>query len=96
MNSLSPNRAATLRDAYRICTPEPLVGEDIERYYVDLSSVRNTETIQKIATKLDFLESAEHCTLLFTGHRGCGKSTELRKIQQKLEFEKTSEKSTSI
>lgn len=85
MNSLSPNRAATLRDAYRICTPEPLVGEDIARYYVDLSSVRNTETIQKIVTKLDFLESAEHCTILFTGHRGCGKSTELRRIQQQLE-----------
>ena len=87
MNSLSPNRAATLRDAYRICTPEPLIGEDIDRYYVDLSSVRNTETIQKIATKLDFLEPAEHCTILFTGHRGCGKSTELRKIQQKVESE---------
>ena len=87
MNPLSPNRAATLRDAYRICTPEPLIGEDIDRYYVDLSSVRNTETIQKIATKLDFLEPAEHCTILFTGHRGCGKSTELRKIQQKVESE---------
>ncbi|MEL7008087.1 MAG: hypothetical protein AAGM29_05675, partial [Cyanobacteria bacterium J06588_4] len=34
MSSLSPNRAVALRDAYRICTPEPLVGEDIERYYV--------------------------------------------------------------
>lgn len=87
MSSLSPNRAATLRDAYRICTPEPLIGEDIDRYYVDLSSVRNTETIQKIATKLDFLEPEEHCTILFTGHRGCGKSTELRKIQQKVESE---------
>lgn len=87
MNSLSPNRATTLRDAYRICTPEPLIGEDIDRYYVDLSSVRNTETIQKIATKLDFLEPGEHCTILFTGHRGCGKSTELRKIQQKVESE---------
>ena len=87
MNPLSPNRAATLRDAYRICTPEPLIGDDIDRYYVDLSSVRNTETIQKIATKLDFLEPDEHCTILFTGHRGCGKSTELRKIQQKVESE---------
>ena len=85
MNSLSPNRAATLRDAYRICTPEPLIGADIDRYYVDLSSVRNTETIREIAKKLDFLEPAEHCTILFTGHRGCGKSTELRKIQQQLE-----------
>lgn len=87
MTSLPPNRATNLRDAYRICTPEPLVNTDIELYYVDLSSVRNTETIQNITTKLEFLEPAEFCTILFTGHRGCGKSTELRKIQQQLESE---------
>lgn len=87
MNPLPTNRAATLRDAYRICTPEPLIGQDIERYYVDLSSVRSTRTIQNIKTKLEFLEPEEFCTILFTGHRGCGKSTELRRIQQKLEAE---------
>ncbi|MGK7916852.1 MAG: hypothetical protein AB4038_15120, partial [Prochloraceae cyanobacterium] len=87
MNSLAPNRATTLRDAYRICTPEPLIGADIDRYYVDLSSVRNTDTVQKITTKLQFLEPTEFCTILFTGHRGCGKSTELRKIQKRLESE---------
>lgn len=84
MNSFPPNRAATLRDAYRICTPEPLIGDDIERYYVDLSSVRSTKTIQNITTKLEFLEASEFCTILFTGHRGCGKSTELRRIEKKL------------
>ncbi len=87
MNSLSPNRATTLKEAYRICTPEPLMGADIERYYVDLSSVRNTETIQNITTKLEFLEPAQFCTILFTGHRGCGKSTELKKIEQRLNSE---------
>jgi hypothetical protein len=39
MSSPSPDRATNLREAYRICTPEPLIGEDIDRYYVDLSSV---------------------------------------------------------
>ena len=87
MNSLAPDRATTLRDAYRICTPEPLIGADIDHYYVDLSSVRNTETIQNITTKLEFLEPTEFCTILFTGHRGCGKSTELRRIQKRLESE---------
>jgi hypothetical protein len=47
MNSFPDNRAATLRDASRICTPEPLIGQNIERYYVDLSAVRNTKSIQK-------------------------------------------------
>ncbi|MEN9869417.1 MAG: hypothetical protein RLZZ171_400 [Cyanobacteriota bacterium] len=87
MNSFPDNRADTLRDAYRICTPEPLIGQDIERYYVDLSEIRNTESIQNITTQLEFLEPAEFCTILFTGHRGCGKSTELRKIKRKLESE---------
>lgn len=87
MNPLSPNRATTLKEAYRICTPEPLMGEDSDKYYVDLSSVRNTETIQNITTKLEFLEPGEFCTILFTGHRGCGKSTELRRIQKQLESE---------
>ncbi|NJO96027.1 MAG: hypothetical protein HC764_08330 [Pleurocapsa sp. CRU_1_2] len=85
--NLPPDRAATLRNAYRICNPEPLMGQDIEKYYVDLSSVRNTETIQNITTKLAFLEPAEFCTILFTGHRGCGKSTELRKIEKQLKSE---------
>jgi energy-coupling factor transporter ATP-binding protein EcfA2 len=85
--NLPPDRAATLRNAYRICNPEPLIGQDIEKYYVDLSSVRNTETIQNITTKLAFLEPAEFCTILFTGHRGCGKSTELRKIEKQLNLE---------
>lgn len=87
MSSLSPHRANTLRDAYRICTPEPLVGEDIERYYVDLSAVRSTKTIQNITANLQLLNPGEFCTLLFTGHRGCGKSTELRRIQKRLESE---------
>ena len=87
MNPLSPNRATNLREAYRICTPEPLMGADIERYYVDLSSVRKTETIQNITTKLAFLEPGEFCTILFTGHRGCGKSTELRRIEKQLALE---------
>ena len=87
MSSLSPNRASNLRDAYRICTPEPLVGEDIDRYYVDLSAVRSTRTIQNITANLRLLDPGEYSTLLFTGHRGCGKSTELRRIQKRLESE---------
>ena len=87
MNPLAPNRATILKAAYRICTPEPLMGEDSDKYYVDLSSVRHSETIQNITTKLEFLEPGEFCTILFTGHRGCGKSTELRRIKTKLESE---------
>jgi len=54
---------------------------------VDLSSVRSTKTIQNITANLQVLDPGECCTLLFTGHRGCWKSTELRRIQKRLESE---------
>jgi histone H3/H4/energy-coupling factor transporter ATP-binding protein EcfA2 len=82
MTSLSANRATTLKAAFRACDVGPLVGQDLDRYYVDLSHVRKTEAIESVITRLDFLEPAEFCTILFTGHRGCGKSTELRRIQK--------------
>jgi len=87
MASFPPNRATTLKAAFRACDVKPLEGSDIERYYVDLSNVRNTEAIESVNTQLDFLEPAEFCSILFTGHRGCGKSTELRKIQKRWEVE---------
>ena len=85
MTSLAPERANTLKTAYRICNVEPLQGEDIARYYVDLSEVRKTKAISRINAILNFQEPGEHKAILFTGHRGCGKSTELKRIQKQLE-----------
>ncbi|MDY7016009.1 MAG: ATP-binding protein, partial [Cyanobacteriota bacterium] len=83
MSSLPTQRATNLRDAYRICDDKPLVGEDIDRYYVDLSKVRNTQAIESVNLQLDLQQPGEFKTLLFTGHRGGGKSTELRRIQSR-------------
>lgn len=85
MTSLPANRANTLKTAFRACDVKPLVGQDVERYYVDLSKVRKTEAIEGVSTTLEFLEFEEATTILFTGHRGCGKSTELRRIQKQWE-----------
>jgi energy-coupling factor transporter ATP-binding protein EcfA2 len=74
-------RAKTLKEAYRLCEVGPLSGEGLERYYMDLAPVRKTEAIESVNTILDFQEPGEFCTILFTGHRGCGKSTELQRIQ---------------
>ena len=87
MTSLPANRAKTLKEAYRACDVKPLTGDDIERYYVDLSAVRNTVAIEGVSTDLDLQEPGEFNTILFTGHRGCGKSTELKRIQSKCENE---------
>ena len=83
MTSLPPNRAKTLKEAYRACYLKPLAGDDIARYYVDLSAVRNTVAIDDVSTDLDIQEPGEFNTILFTGHRGCGKSTELKRIQSR-------------
>jgi hypothetical protein len=50
MTSLPPNRAKTLKEAYRACDVKPLTGDDIARYYVDLSAVRNTVAIDDVST----------------------------------------------
>ncbi len=73
-------RAKTLKEAFRACDLRPLMGED-NRYYVDLSKVRKTKAIAGVSAKLSTLEAGEYTTILFTGHRGCGKSTELQRIQ---------------
>lgn len=77
------NLATTLKQAYRVCDVRPLMGEEMEHYYVNLSEVRNTKAINQVGTILDFQEGEESTTILFTGHRGCGKSTELRRIENR-------------
>ncbi|MDJ0618172.1 MAG: AAA family ATPase [Calothrix sp. MO_192.B10] len=75
--------ANTLKSAFQVCTLGPLEGIEIEKYYVDLSAVRKTSAVDNVSTILDFQEPADFSTILFTGHRGCGKSTELKKIQKR-------------
>jgi len=87
MTSLPANSAKTLKEAYRACDVQSLTGENIARYYVDLSAVGNTEAIEGVSTDLDIHEPREFDTILFTGHRGCGKTTELKRIQSQCENE---------
>ncbi|MCC3452008.1 P-loop NTPase fold protein [Microcoleus sp. PH2017_08_TRC_O_A] len=85
MTTLPINRATTLKTAYQLCNVEPLEGDDLDRYYVNLSGVRKTTAIASVNTRLDFQEAGKYTTILFTGHRGCGKSTELKLIQKEWE-----------
>jgi len=87
MTSLPANRAKTLTEAYRACDVKPLTGENMARYYVDLSAVGNTEAIEGVSRDLDIHEPGEFDTILFTGDRECGQSTELKRIQSQCENE---------
>jgi energy-coupling factor transporter ATP-binding protein EcfA2 len=78
--AMNDYRAKTLKEAFQLCDLDPLSGLGLERYYVELAAVRKTEAIESVNTVLDFQEAGDFCTILFTGHRGCGKSTELQRI----------------
>jgi energy-coupling factor transporter ATP-binding protein EcfA2 len=80
--SLPTSRATDLATAYKISDVQPLSGEDLDRYYVDLGAARKNDAIININSTLELQEPRQHSTILFTGHRGCGKSTELRLLQR--------------
>lgn len=84
MNSLPENLAATLKDAYRACDLTPLMGKD-SRYF-NLSKVRDNLALARVKQAIEdedieLKREKRYGKILFTGHRGCGKSTELRQIQ---------------
>ena len=85
MNQPNFQRANTLKSAYNACTLEPLEPAEISKYYVDLSAVRKSSAVEGVSTILEFQELGDYTTILFTGHRGSGKSTELKKIQSQWE-----------
>jgi len=82
MSTLPLQPATDLRTAYRVCDLRPLEGEDLDRYYTQLGDARKSEAMINISTVLDLQEDEEFSTILFTGHRGCGKSTELRLLER--------------
>ena len=82
-----PNQAQDLKTAFRACDLLPLKGKTMEQYYVDLSAARSKKAIAGVSARLTTLEPGEFTTILFTGHRGCGKSTELRRIEDRWQEE---------
>jgi hypothetical protein len=73
---------------FQACNPSKtlVVGNASDRkYYMDFSSVRGGRIIEELGRTITRL-SPEHPTCqLFTGHIGCGKSTELLRLKADLE-----------
>ena len=67
-------------------TLDPGKAED-SQLYIDFSSVRGEQIISEIKDLISFYEPEDPTCTLFTGHIGCGKSTELLKLRQELETE---------
>ena len=64
--------------------PKALTGIDFENFYVDISEGRGENPMGKIERLLK--NSDENSHILFAGYTGCGKSTELNKLQKLLEL----------
>jgi len=81
---------ATVDDAYNAVNPDvPLFEGEADPRYVDLTAVRGGEDLATLIARrirrCDRASSPTFGKLLFTGHRGCGKTTELFRLKHKLE-----------
>jgi hypothetical protein len=71
---------------FEACVPSrTLVPTNIEdrQYYIDFSEVRGEQIIRRLARTIHRLPNIPTCQL-FTGYLGCGKSTELRRLEEEL------------
>ncbi|GAB4206541.1 MAG: hypothetical protein Fur006_63710 [Coleofasciculaceae cyanobacterium] len=73
---------------FRACNPAKtlVVGNPEDRqYYIDFSSVRGGRLVEALGRTITRLSPDEPTCQLFTGHIGCGKSTELFRLKAQLE-----------
>ncbi|AKB42733.1 P-loop NTPase fold protein [Methanosarcina vacuolata] len=69
-----------LKSVYHLFNPDKaLFDEELKKYYVKIGE--NETRISKLKTRLELgLETGEPIKILFTGHRGSGKSTALNRL----------------
>lgn len=74
-----------LDDAYNACHPDKPLEQGDPRY-LDLKQVRNNKSVSTLAKRIvRTTQDKDFCKQLVTGHTGCGKSTELKRLQKQLE-----------
>ncbi len=78
------------REFARATNPsKTLVASDPEnkKFYIDFSAVRGGKIIGEIKENISYFSPDNPTCVLFTGHIGCGKSTELLRLKAELELE---------
>ncbi len=82
----TPPRAQTIPDAFNAVNPDVALPADDTRY-VDFTEWRGHQPVAfRMARRIEMADrEANYLKLLFTGHRGSGKSTELLRLQERLE-----------
>lgn len=77
-----------IRDFFQATNPGKILSvenPDDRKYYIDFSAVRGGEIIQELRDNISFFSPDQPTCTLFTGHIGCGKSTELLRLKQELQ-----------
>ena len=81
--------AKSRRDMKAACDLQfELKGKDLERLRVDLTEVRGGRVLDQIEGDIRDARRGNYRTVLFSGHVGSGKTTELRWLTKQLEMEK--------
>ena len=77
------NQAKKLSDILKVTVKKHLTGKDFDKFFVNTDEARGRRSALLLA---DYLRSLNDIPqkILFTGHRGSGKSTELWRLQQQI------------
>lgn len=74
---------------FKACNPSKtlVMGDATDRrYYIDFSDVRGCKIVEELQRTIVRISPDDPTCQLFTGHIGCGKSTELQRLKTELEM----------
>jgi len=77
--------AESLEEAVNSLLPQPLEADD--PFYADLAAARGSKVLAKLEKHLRTVADGRDirkCHIGFIGHRGCGKTTELKRLEERL------------
>lgn len=77
-------RARSYEEMIRVFTPFPLDGENYKEFYVNTSEERSMKNAGRAIVNCFKIDINPYMKVLFMGHKGCGKSTEIRNISEQL------------
>lgn len=75
--------ATTLREAFQAANPQQSLPSG-DPYYVNFTGARNSRATDYLKQMIENCDDGQHSPIAFSGHRGSGKSTELRQLEQAL------------
>jgi AAA ATPase domain len=74
---------------FKACNPSKtlVMGDPVDRqYYIDFADVRGCKIVEELQRTIVRISPDDPTCQLFTGHIGCGKSTELQRLKAELEI----------